>query len=96
MNTPKHWKLQKNKVLNYFHIVSKNATVAYVPDKANVSLILSTPDLFHALEFLLDTFERHTAGYSQGYEINNLACENAKNVIAKALNKQQTNADLAE
>lgn len=87
MNTPKHWAVKKEKFNNHFHVVSKNATVAYVPDKANLNLILSAPDLFHALEFLLDMFERHTAGYSKGYEMNNLACENAKNAIAKALNQ---------
>lgn len=53
----------------------------------NAHFMAASQELFDAIEFLLDVFERHTAGYSKGYEINNLACENAKNAIAKALNK---------
>jgi uncharacterized protein (DUF924 family) len=100
MKTYKHTPAPWNVKNGQFHFVVESETGVNLAEiekifdddyfencKANAHLISAAPELLSALEFLLDAFERHTAGFSEGYEINNLACENAKNAIEKALNK---------
>jgi hypothetical protein len=83
-HTPAPWSVDGFDVLNgYFHI-AKVTVHSHETSKANTKLIAAAPDLLEALTDVLDAFERYSAGYSKGYELNTIICEQAKNAIAKA------------
>lgn len=66
MRPPKHWFLKKEKFGNYFHVVSKNATVAYVAEKISAELIVSAPRLRDENAMLLETLQNLLDANSKG------------------------------
>lgn len=88
-HTPAPWVISLHG--NYIENESKFkiARVSGFANSPNAKLIAAAPDLLEALIDVLDAFERHSSGYSKGYELNTVICGQAKNAVAKATGETQ-------
>ena len=84
--TPPPWALLKNYSAKYDIVLdgdSKNSIALFV-DEHDALLIKASPKLYHALENLLDAFDRLTTGFPLSYEENQIRKEMAQIALAEA------------